>query len=88
MELIGISACAGAHDLHTQTSQFFLLIIHASSGPIDKSACILCDPGIFLFEKQSRLRPQAHANFDRKLHIELFSKSCEYFLKSLKCDNI
>ena len=37
MELIGIHvpACAPAHDLPTQTSQFF--IIHACSSPIGKS---------------------------------------------------
>ena len=53
MELIGIPACAGAHDLPTQTSQFFLLIIHACSGPIGKSVCILYDPGIFFNKKRS-----------------------------------
>ena len=50
MELIGIPACAPADDIPIQTSQFFLLIIHACSGPIDKSVCILCDPGIFLIK--------------------------------------
>ena len=50
MELIGIYIpdCACTHNLPTQTSQFFLLIIHVCSGPIGKSVCILCDPGIFL----------------------------------------
>ena len=50
MELIGIPACASGHDLPTQTSKYFLLIIHVCSGPIGTSVCILCDPGIFLIK--------------------------------------
>ena len=48
MELIGIPACACTHNLPTQTK--FFLIIHACSGPIGTSVCILCDPGIFLIK--------------------------------------
>ena len=50
MELIGIPACARTHNLPTQTSKFFLLIIHACSCPIGTSVCILCYPAIFLIK--------------------------------------
>ena len=50
MELIGIPAFGCTHNLPTQTSTFFLLIIHACRGPIGRSVCILCDPGIFLIK--------------------------------------